>query len=179
MEEHVAEHQCAIGRTPKGDMATRVARCRDDGEARHLIPFPEGPGHRLSWTSQWLAHPRQQAARFWQQSEKRSRLNRITIPFPTPQGNIQSRADGMGTALVIEMAVRQGNRAYGMRLECLQHLLGCKSRAGVDQHVADKIDVDDVERWERKLPNARANLFESPSRKPPPIFIKCPQQVIR
>jgi hypothetical protein len=61
----------------------------------------------------------------------------------------------MGQALVVGVAVRQGDKGDLAAVQFVAEPAAGQARGGVDQHVADEVDVDQVGRKAGQLPHAR------------------------
>jgi len=160
--EHVADDQDPVALAPQGDVPGRVAGRLQDREPRHLVPFAQRAGDRVSLTQrQARGQPCDHAlARApGGTCAHAARLHGGHLGLAAPQRNGQNLADGVTGALVIGVGVRERVCKDGAPAQLAQDPPLGPARTGVDQHVVEQVHVDRVGRQPVQL----EEVFRQPS----------------
>ncbi len=114
VEQDISQHQHPITLSPEGEMAGGVSRRGDHLEATDLIALRQDPRDRVSSAGEPLHEVRESRVGVRQDACQIPGLDGLTIPFTTPQRNLQALAHEMAASLMIDVRVRERVRRHVM-----------------------------------------------------------------
>lgn len=165
MERHVAKNDDTISRSPQGDVPRSVAGCLDHFEVGNRVAVLERATHLVAAARQVIGNSHEEIVGPRTHRCKHTGFRCSTIAIATPQRNRTLHAYDATCALVIGMRVREDVYSEWVLGELAQQASACQHGPGVDKDVAEDVDVQVVQRYQRKPMDAWRDLDQRHDRR--------------